>query len=312
MPISPGATGNDQFRFREAFVQAGNVLESQPDAKFWAGERFYRRQHIDIDDFYPLDMSGYGAGVEDFNVGIGKLALSYLSGARPDIITQNGNLTKSNVDLRFYDLRGPAGLWAGWFDFATSKGGTTTMGTLIPSTTGYAFGLRHQRLEWHGGYNAFGVQYGTGPASNFSTAIDDPTAFINSTQDFWSQNRWSFSPTTGSRSCPSSSTSEPRTVIRNTTGISGSRLVRDRRSSLPISLPRIRGRIRPHAESRSVRRLAAQIHNRAATRSRQEVLQPSRTACLSDICKLVERTPRFCGRRAIFKENERPNVRSTG
>jgi maltoporin len=46
-----GGTGNDQFRFREAFVQAGNILESQPGAKFWAGERFYRRQHIDIDDF---------------------------------------------------------------------------------------------------------------------------------------------------------------------------------------------------------------------------------------------------------------------
>jgi maltoporin len=134
-----GGTGNDQFRFREAFVQAGNILESQPDAKFWAGERFYRRQHIEIDDFYPLDMSGYGAGVEDLNVGIGKLALSYLSGARPDIVTQNGNLTKSNIDVRFYDLKGPAGLWAGWFDFATSKGGTTTTGTAIPTTNGYAF-----------------------------------------------------------------------------------------------------------------------------------------------------------------------------
>jgi maltoporin len=41
------------------------MFESQPDAKFWAGERYYRRQHIEIDDFYPLDMSGYGAGVED-------------------------------------------------------------------------------------------------------------------------------------------------------------------------------------------------------------------------------------------------------
>src|SRR5229473_4103448 len=48
--------GNDQFRLREAFVQVGNMLESQPNAKFWAGERFYRRQHIDIDDFYMLDM----------------------------------------------------------------------------------------------------------------------------------------------------------------------------------------------------------------------------------------------------------------
>jgi maltoporin len=181
----PGGIGNDQFRLREAFVQAGNVLESQPDAKFWAGERYYRRQHIDIDDFYPLDMSGYGAGVEDFNIGVGKLALAFLSGARPDIVTQNGNLAKSNIDLRLYDLKGPAGLWAGWFDFATSKGGENGAGTvIIPTTDGYAFGLRHQRLEWHGGYHAFSIQYGTGAASNFSTSIDDPTQFLHNSAQF--------------------------------------------------------------------------------------------------------------------------------
>src|SRR5262249_10741878 len=55
-----GNTGNDQFRLREAFVRGGHILERQPDAKFWAGERYYRRQHIEINDFYPLDMSGYG------------------------------------------------------------------------------------------------------------------------------------------------------------------------------------------------------------------------------------------------------------
>jgi maltoporin len=180
----PGGVGNDQFRLREAFVQAGKVLESRPDAKFWAGERYYRRQHIDVDDFYPLDMSGYGAGVEDFNIGVGKLALAFLSGARPDIVTQNGNLAKSNIDLRVYDLNGPAGLWAGWFDFATSKGGTTTTGTSVPTTHGYAFGLRHQRLEWHGGYHAFTVQYGAGAASNFSTSIDNPTPFLHSSAQF--------------------------------------------------------------------------------------------------------------------------------
>src|SRR5437879_13296600 len=129
-----GGTGNDQFRFREAFVQAGNVLESRPDAKFWAGERFYRRQHIDIDDFYPLDMSGYGAGVEDFNIGIGKLALSYLSGARPDIITQNGNLTKSDVDVRFYDPKGPSVLWPGGFDFTAAKVTTPLRTRVRPNT----------------------------------------------------------------------------------------------------------------------------------------------------------------------------------
>ena len=176
----PNGSGNDQFRLREAFVQAGNVLESQPNAKFWAGERYYRRQHIDINDFYPLDMSGYGGGVEDWDLRIAKMAVAFLSGARPDIVTQNGYLTKSNIDVRFYDLKGPAGLWGGWFDFATSKGGKTPTGTTIFTTNGYAFGLRHQRLEWHGGYHSFSIQYGTGAASNFSTSIDDPTPFLHS------------------------------------------------------------------------------------------------------------------------------------
>lgn len=178
-------TGNDQFRFREAFVQMGNVLESQPGAKFWAGERYYRRQHIDINDFYPLDMSGYGAGVEDWNIGIAKMAVAFLAGARPDIVTQNGNYSKSNIDVRFYDLKGPAGLWAGWFDFARAKGGTeSSTQTVIPTSNGYAVGLRHQRLEWHGGYHAFSVQYGTGAASNYSTSIDNPTPYLNSTARF--------------------------------------------------------------------------------------------------------------------------------
>jgi len=173
--------GNDQFRLREAFVRAGNIFESQPDAKFWAGERYYRRQHIEINDFYPLDMSGYGAGFEDLNLKVGKLAVAYLAGARPDIQTGNGSYSKSNVDVRFYDVKAPGGTLSGWFDFATSRGGRTPTGHVIPTSDGYAVGIRHQRLEWHGGYHVFGIQYGTGPASNFSTSIDDPTRFVNST-----------------------------------------------------------------------------------------------------------------------------------
>ena len=191
-PNFPNGRGNDQFRLREAFVQAGDVLESQPNAKFWAGERYYRRQHVEINDFYPLDMSGYGAGVEDLDLGVGRMAVAFLSGARPDVITDNGNYAKSNIDLRFYGLKGPAGLWSGWFDFATAKGGKVvgtsstdvTTGTNIASRNGYAFGLKHERLEWHGGYHSLFVQYGTGAASNFSTSIDDPTAFVPSEKRF--------------------------------------------------------------------------------------------------------------------------------
>ena len=175
----PSATGNDQFRLREAFVSAGGVFESRPEVKLWAGERYYRRQHIEIDDFYPLDMSGYGAGFEDLQVGIGKLAVAYLAGARPDITTASGNYAKRNADLRLYDVKAPGGSLALWVDFATSKGGITAAGEPIPTSSGYAVGLKHQRLEWLGGYHAFGIQYGTGPAANFSTSIDDPTPYLD-------------------------------------------------------------------------------------------------------------------------------------
>src|SRR5499427_1795676 len=132
----PGGIGNDQFRLREAFVQAGNVLKSQPDAKFWAGERYYRRYHIEINDFYPLDMSGYGAGVEDLHVGIGQLAVAFLAAARPDIVTQNGNYAKSSIDVRLYDMKAPVGRLAFWFDYAHAKGGLTQTGTVIPTAGG--------------------------------------------------------------------------------------------------------------------------------------------------------------------------------
>jgi maltoporin len=174
-PSSSG-TGSDQFRVREAFVQAGNIFETQPQAKFWAGERYYRRQHIDSDDFFPLDMSGYGGGVEDLDLKFGKAAVAFIGVARPDVVTQNGNLTTSRIDATVYDVKGPLGLWGVWFDYATSKGGQMTSASVpgssavtnIPSTNGYAYGIRHQRLEWHGGYHTFLIQYGTGAASNFS------------------------------------------------------------------------------------------------------------------------------------------------
>jgi len=188
----PNGVGNDQIRLREAFVQAGNLWDFQSNAKFWAGERYYRRQHIEIDDFYPLDMSGYGAGVEDWNLRIGKMAVAYLAGARPDVVTQYGNYAKSNIDVRFYDLKGPLVTFGVWFDYAVAKGGTVqststqpgtpAAGTIIPTTDGYAIGIRQQRLEWHGGYNTLGIQYGKGAASNFSTSIDNPSPFLKGSE----------------------------------------------------------------------------------------------------------------------------------
>jgi len=174
----------DQFRFREAFIQVGNVLASNPSADFWAGERYYRRQNIDIDDFFFLDMSGYGGGVENLDVGIGQVAVSYLGGAKEDLVTDNGTYPKSNLDARLYGVKGLGGELGVWYDYSFSKGGTLTNGQKVPSVGGWAIGIGHMREEWLGGYNKISLQYGVGNAANFSTGIDEPTVYLPNAHTF--------------------------------------------------------------------------------------------------------------------------------
>jgi maltoporin len=169
---------DDHFRLREAWVQAGNLFDSQPNAKFWAGERYYRRYNIDINDFYTVDMSGYGGGVEDLNVKIGRAAIAYFIGAQSDIITSAGTYSKSNIDLRLYDVKVPGGRIGAWYNFAVAPGGTESNGFVIPSTHGFDIGMHYLKTEWHGGYLRSSIQYGTGPASNFRADALVPTPFL--------------------------------------------------------------------------------------------------------------------------------------
>jgi len=174
----------DQFRFREAFVEVGNVLDSNPSAQFWAGERYYRRLNIDINDFYILDTSGYGGGVENLDVKIGQMSVAYLGGAKDDLITSNGIYPKSLLDVRLYGIKTPVGQLGVWYDYSYSKGGTLADGTQVPSTGGWAIGLGHTRQEWLGGYNRISMQYGVGNAANFSTSIDEPTVYLPNAHTF--------------------------------------------------------------------------------------------------------------------------------
>jgi maltoporin len=139
-------------------------------------------------------MSGYGAGVEDFNLKFGKLAVAFLGGARPDIVTNLGNYAKSNIDVRLYDVKVPEGRLALWFNYADAKGGTETNGTVIPMADGADFGIRHTRTELHGGYNTFSVEYGKGAASDFSTSLGNVTPFLKNTKTLLIQENFLIQP----------------------------------------------------------------------------------------------------------------------
>jgi maltoporin len=175
------AQGND-FALREAFVEAGNVFTSVPEIRFWAGQRYYMRHDIHIDDFYYLDMSGYGAGVEDVPLGkVGKLALAWLGGSVDSYKTDNGNVAKQNIDLRIYDVPASWGKLSFWFDYSNTKGGEVTNVANpdgspldIQTSGGWALGLIHRTDEdkLFGGYNEFTIQYGAGAAYNFASTLD--------------------------------------------------------------------------------------------------------------------------------------------
>src|SRR4051812_26425504 len=175
------AQGND-FALRQAYVEAGNVIQSAPDMRFWAGQRYYRRHDIHINDFYYLDMSGYGGGVEDVPLGdFGKLALAWIGGSVDSYATDHGNVAKQNFDLRLYDVKVPFGKATFWFDYSDTRGGEVQnvfnpdgSKLHVESTGGWAVGLIHRTEDeklW-GGYNEFSAQYGQGAAYNFASTLD--------------------------------------------------------------------------------------------------------------------------------------------
>ncbi len=195
--------GND-FALRQAFIEAGNVIQSAPDIRFWIGQRYYQRHDINIDDFYYLDMSGYGGGVEDVPLGnFGKASLAWLGGSVDHYQTHNGNVAKQNIDLRLYDIKAPFGKVTLWFDYANTKGGEVQNvfdeegnKIHIQTSSGWAIGFIHRTEDdklW-GGYNEFSVQYGEGAAYNFASTLDSSGPDLDSASRFRVTDQFTIQP----------------------------------------------------------------------------------------------------------------------
>lgn len=173
--------GND-YALRQAFIEGGNIFQAIPDIRMWAGQRYYQRMDIHINDFYYLDMSGYGAGIQDVPLGhFGKLSAAWLGGSVDDYETDHGRVAKQNLDLRLTDIKAPLGKLTFWFDFSNTRGGEVRnvfkedgSDLHIQSSSGWAVGMFHRTGEeaFLGGYNQFSLQYGEGAAYNFASTLD--------------------------------------------------------------------------------------------------------------------------------------------
>lgn len=180
-----------QFGLAEAWAGVGNLVASQPSMNVWAGNRYYRRYDINIDDFFVYNMSGGGGGVEGIKTPIGKIALAWIglgsqSGfsdiPQPDPQNKAG-FNKSNFDFRLYDFKLPGGTGEFGFDVSHATSGKDQNGLEAPNGTGVSFTFIHTAEKWLGenNLNRFFIQYGRGPAKTFTSTFE---TFTNSTGTF--------------------------------------------------------------------------------------------------------------------------------
>jgi maltoporin len=178
------SSSGTQFGLPEAWAAIGNVVPAQPSMKFWAGDRFYERSDIHINDFFFRNLSGGGGGVEDVQLPFGQLALAWIgNGSESDLYTDiysptepanSAGFSKGNWDLRLYDLPLPLGKGDFNFTYANAQTGQDENGDSLPRTDGFAVNFLHlvKPLVDPNSFNLFSVQYGTGPAKTFTSGFE--------------------------------------------------------------------------------------------------------------------------------------------
>jgi maltoporin len=124
-----------QYAMRQAYLEAKNFIKSAPEITVWGGQRFYERHDIHLHDLFFDDYSGYGMGVDNIDLGFGKLEFAYLGGIRDDIASGNGfntnisdprrsGLYLHTLDLRIHDINLLGGQLELIGDYQFLKGGT--------------------------------------------------------------------------------------------------------------------------------------------------------------------------------------------
>ncbi|WP_336222187.1 maltoporin [Citrobacter amalonaticus] len=156
--------------FREANVQGKNLIDWLPGSTIWAGKRFYQRHDVHMIDFYYWDISGPGAGIENIDLGFGKLSLaatrSQEAGGSYSFSSQNiYDRTKDTAndvfDVRLAGLQtNPDGVLELGVDYGRAN--TTDDYSLADgaSKDGWMFTAEHTQSMLKG-YNKFVVQYAT-------------------------------------------------------------------------------------------------------------------------------------------------------
>ena len=192
IPHDQSNSANTETSLREAFGIARGVWAEQPQAGFWAGQRFYSRYDVHMNDFYYRDMSGYGGGVEDISIWDGSAMLSVaLLGGSADDLDSSGTqydrddyqLNMNTIDIGLTEMDMFGGKVAFYGTFSDFNGDTFTesnSGNVLELTDseGLAANFIYDLDLTDTISNRFVAQYGQGAASNFRALMVAPTGLI--------------------------------------------------------------------------------------------------------------------------------------
>jgi maltoporin len=181
-----------RFSFREAYAKY--IMAS--GMELWAGNRYYGRKDVHINDWYYVNGSGYGVGVDNINVGLGQLAFAVRETKWLNLATDaDGNLADGNqpytstpiVDVRwkgvdiglgsleFIAMAGKANLSKAQEDAIGDYNDKTGFQGTVEWTLGYAAGFNKLVAQYSTegfGWSGFGMNNHLGDSLNVSGGGD--------------------------------------------------------------------------------------------------------------------------------------------
>ena len=157
MPSAWTAWGLEEGDLEATFGQAyayGENIEALGGGRVWAGRRFYDRVQFGINDYFMENRDGDGAGIEDINVGIGKLSYAFLMD--PNQPADNANITHS---LRLTEIPTLPGNHLDIYTAYSHNQSTSDADNAIDNDDGISVALYHTTSGTLGGDTIVGIQY---------------------------------------------------------------------------------------------------------------------------------------------------------
>ena len=174
--------------FREANVKGKNLIDALPGSTIWAGKRFYQRHDVHMIDFYYWDISGPGAGLEDVDLGFGKLSFAATRSSEAggsytfssDRIRDFATSTANDVfDVRLAGLEtNTNGVLELGVDYGRANARDDYRLEEGASKDGWMFTAEHTQSMLKG-YNKFVLQYATDALTSQGKGVPQGTSLNN-------------------------------------------------------------------------------------------------------------------------------------